>query len=254
MDSTGLLLHYSLVYVSKSLRMSVLQQHHNAPLAGHSGVLKTLELLIRNYWFLGIKSFVKDYINSCFLCQQAKALHHLYHRELASLSVLTSLWKRLSCNFITDLPISNGHDSILVFVDRMTKMSHFILCFKSTSALEFAQFFISYIVKLHSFFDSIVSDCGSIFTSNFWFTLTFILQIGPRKSTASRTLDFSYLSPFNNYRNFKQLQATIISKSGNNSCLKLLEVAIIVIVEVFVSWCNRVQRHWSSKTMQFKNK
>ena len=51
----------------------------------------------------------------------------------------------------------------------------------------------------------------------------------------SETSDFSYLSLFINYHNFKQLQATIIIKSGNDSCLKLLEVAIVVIVEVFVS-------------------
>ena len=55
------------------------------------------------------------------------------------------------------------------------------------------------------------------------------------KEVMSRTPDLSYLSPFNNYCNFKQLQATIISKGGNDNCLKLLEVAIVVIVEVFVS-------------------
>jgi len=103
---------------------------------------------------------------------------------LASLPVPTSLWKGLSCDFITDLPVSNGKDSILVFVDRMTKMSHFIPCLKSTSAPEFARLFISYIVKLHGLPDSIVSDRGSIFTSNFWSTLTTILKIDPRKSTA----------------------------------------------------------------------
>src|SRR5215469_5710506 len=83
MDSTGLLLHHGLVYVPEHLRMDVLQQHHDAPLVGHPGVAKTLELLTRNYWFPGIKSFVKDYINSCFLCQQAKAPRHLRHGELA---------------------------------------------------------------------------------------------------------------------------------------------------------------------------
>ena len=49
MDSTRLLLHHSLVYVPEPLRMSVLQQHHDAPLAGHPSVPKTLELLTRNY-------------------------------------------------------------------------------------------------------------------------------------------------------------------------------------------------------------
>jgi hypothetical protein len=75
-------------------------------------------------------------------------------------------------------------DSILVFVDRMTKMSHFIPCIKSTSAPDFAKFFVAHVVRLHGLPDSIVSDRGSIFTSHFWSTLSSILQIDPRKSTA----------------------------------------------------------------------
>ena len=75
-------------------------------------------------------------------------------------------------------------DSVLVFVDRMTKMSHFIACLKTTSAPDFARLFVAHIVRLHGLPDSIVSDRGSIFTSNFWSTLASILQINPRKSTA----------------------------------------------------------------------
>jgi len=183
-DATGLLLHKGLVYVPESLRMSVLQQHHDVPLAGHPGIGKTLELLSRNYWFPGFKSFVKDYVNSCHLCQYSKSSRHPRYGELASLPVPSSPWKGLSCDLITDLPISNGYDSILVFVDRMTKMAHFIPCLKSTSAPDFARLFISSIVKLHGLPDSIVSDCGSIFTSLFWSTLSTILHLDPRKSTA----------------------------------------------------------------------
>ena len=62
-------------------------------------------------------------------------------------------------------------------------MTHFILCSKSTTAPEFAQLFVSHIVRLHGLSDSIVSDHGSIFTSNFWSTLTAILKINPQKYT-----------------------------------------------------------------------
>ena len=47
---------------------------------------------------------------------------------------------------------------------------------------------------------------------------------GNKKSCQSGNKNLNY----HNYRNFKQLQAIIISKSGNDSCLKLLEVAIVV--------------------------
>jgi hypothetical protein len=180
----GLLLYKGLIYVPETLRMDVLREHHDAPLAGHCGIARTLELITRNYWFPGINVFVKDYVNSCFLCQQAKAPRHLRHGELASLPVPTTPWKGLTCDFITDLPVSCGMDSILVFIDRMTKMSHFIPCSKTTDAPEFAKLFVSHIVKLHGLPDTITSDRGSIFTSHFWSTLSSILGIDARKSTS----------------------------------------------------------------------
>ena len=97
--------------------MDVLREHHDAALAGHPGISRTLELVTRNYWFPGINTFVKDYVNSCYSCQQAKPPCHPRHGELAPLPVPTSPWKGLSCDFIMDLPVSNGKDSILVFVD-----------------------------------------------------------------------------------------------------------------------------------------
>jgi hypothetical protein len=180
----GLLFYKGLLYVPESLRMNVLQEHHDAALAGHPGISRTLELVTRNYWFPGINAFVKDYVNSCYSCQQAKPPRHPRHGELASLPVPTSPWKGLSCDFITDLPVSDGMDSVLVFVDRMTKMAHFIKCLKTTDAPEFARLFVSNIVRLHGLPDSIVSDRGSIFTSHFWSTVASILKIDPRKSTA----------------------------------------------------------------------
>ena len=180
----GLLLYKGLIYVPEVSRMDVLQEHHDAALAGHSGISQTLELITRNYWFPGINAFVKDYVNSCYSCQQAKPPRHPRHGELASLPVHTSPWKGLSCDFITDLPVSNSMNSVLVFVDRMTKMAHFILCLKTTDAPEYARLFVSYVVRLHSLTDSIVSDRGSMFTSHFWSTVASILKIDPRKSTA----------------------------------------------------------------------
>jgi len=71
-----------------------------------------------------------------------------------------------------------------MFVDRTTKMTHFIPCSKSASAPEFAQLFVSYIIRLHDLPNLIVSAHGSLFTLNFWSTLASILKIDPWKSTA----------------------------------------------------------------------
>jgi hypothetical protein len=105
-----LLLHDNLVYVPQdaALRVELMQTHHDDPLAGHFGEAKTLELLSRNYYFPGMRSFVKRYVSSCDLCSRGKTPRHKKHGELAPLPVPSGPWKGISCDLIVDLPVSNG--------------------------------------------------------------------------------------------------------------------------------------------------
>ena len=52
-------------------------------------------------------------------------------------------------DFITDLPKSDGYDTILVVIDRLTKMSHFIPCKRDLDARQFATLFMQNIIRLH---------------------------------------------------------------------------------------------------------
>jgi len=48
--------------------------------------------------------------------------------------VLEKAWTHISADFITKLPLVQGYDSILVIVDRFTKIAHFIPTIEKTSA------------------------------------------------------------------------------------------------------------------------
>ena len=48
--------------------------------------------------------------------------------------VLGRPWQYISVDFITKLPLSKGHDSILVVCDRFSKMSHFVVTTEKTTA------------------------------------------------------------------------------------------------------------------------
>jgi hypothetical protein len=71
-------------------------------------------------------------------------------------------------DFITDLPLSLEKDSILVVVDRFSKMAHFLACRKELKGEEVAEIYLSNIAKLHGFPEDIVSDRGPQFMSKFW--------------------------------------------------------------------------------------
>jgi len=71
-------------------------------------------------------------------------------------------------DFIIRLPKSNGYDSILVVVDRLSKYDHFIPLRHPYSAKSVADVFVKEVVRLHGIPATIVSDRDSIFMSVFW--------------------------------------------------------------------------------------
>ena len=139
-------------------RIDILKTHHDSPLAGHFGVAKTLELITRNYWWPKLRPFVQDYIKTCDMCAQVKTPRHLPYGKLLPLPVPAQQWQSVSLDFITDLPESNKFDSILVVVDQLSKMAHFIPCSKDISADQTASLFLKNVVCLHGLPDDIISD------------------------------------------------------------------------------------------------
>jgi len=87
-------------------------------------------------------------------------------------------------DFIIGLPESQKNTAILVIVDRLTKMSHFIPTKNEIDAPTTARLFLENIYRLHGLPNDIVSDRGSIFTSKFWKALMNLLTIKTNMSTA----------------------------------------------------------------------
>jgi len=80
-------------------------------------------------------------------------------------------------DFITKLPLAQRYDSILVVVDRFTKMAHFIPTTERTSAEGLAQLFRNNIWKLYRLSDSIILDRGLQFTVDIMKELNCMLEI-----------------------------------------------------------------------------
>ena len=89
-------------------------------------------------------------------------------------------------DFITDLPESDKEDAILIVIDRLTKMTHFIACRKEINARQFSELFVREIFRLHGLPRDIITDRGSIFTLDIWKNTTKKLGIERRLSTAFR--------------------------------------------------------------------
>jgi transposase InsO family protein len=135
-----------------------------------------------------MRQFVKDYTNSCQACERSKPRRHLPYGLLGAEAPSSAPWEDITLDFITDLPpselLGRVYDSILVVVDRFTKMAHYVPCRKEVQAEGLADLLLREVVRIHGVPRSIVSDRGPILTSKFWSSFCFYLGIRRGLSTA----------------------------------------------------------------------
>jgi len=93
-------------------------------------------------------------------------------------------WTNILADFITKLPLAQRYDSILVVVDRLTKIVHFIPTTEKTSAEELARLFRDNMWKLHGLPESIILDRGPQFAAGLMRELNEILGIKSKLLTA----------------------------------------------------------------------
>ncbi|MBW0541254.1 hypothetical protein O181_080969 [Austropuccinia psidii MF-1] len=167
-----------------TVQLSILQKHHDSPLAGHPGQEKTLKLVKWDFHWSGMTQFINDYVSSCQQCSRNKNIHHKNFGLLKPLPIPNGPWICLSMDFITQFSLSNYFDSILVIVDRLSKMAVFIPTMASIISLDLAQIFIKNIFSKHGLPSRIVSDRGSLFVSSFWTNLCQKLKISRDLSAA----------------------------------------------------------------------
>ena len=181
--------HQGLPLIPEIIWTELISRHHDDPLAGHFGIDKTRELVGRKYYWPSLKKDVEAYVKGCDVCLSSKTVRHKPYGNLQALPVPTYQWKNLSMDFVTGLPVSTNwkgetYDSILVIVDRLTKMVHYEPVKVTIDAPGLAEVILDVVVRHHGLPDSIVSDRGSLFTSKFWSSLCYFLGIKRRLSTA----------------------------------------------------------------------
>jgi hypothetical protein len=120
-----------LVYVpnNENLKHKVIQQYYDE-LIRHLEEWKIIELIIRDFWWPGITTFVKAYIKRCTTCQTTK-IKPPVKVSLKPNKIPQSIWETIIMDFIMDLLVSNGYETIFIVVDRHSKAIILSLCHKT---------------------------------------------------------------------------------------------------------------------------
>ena len=143
-----------------------------------------LDLIKQNYWWPGIKEDIRKYVQGCFKYQQNKVQHQKKAGELHPLEMPQEPWQEISINIIGPLMKSNGKDTIMVIVDRFTKMIRLKATMMNIFSEEIVKIYWDKIWKIHRVPRKILSNRGPQFTSRFMKKFTKVLEITRQLSTA----------------------------------------------------------------------
>ena len=170
-----------------TLRWDILHSFHNHETAGHPGKLGTYNAVRQHYWWLGLQTFVKNYVQGCGICQKFKINRtpsHLAYIPMEGAQT-TRPFAYSSMDLITDLPLADGYDSILVVVDQgLSKGVILSPCNKTITSEDTAKLLLEGLYKRFGLLDKIISDRGPQFASKAFIELLKLLGIKSALSTA----------------------------------------------------------------------
>ena len=131
---------------------------------GYPGRTKTIDLMSCAYWWPGMTVTTRAFTDACKLCDTTKTSRTKPAGFLKPLPLPLAPWRDILVDYITPLLACVRHGKeykhVVVVVDRLTKMRHFIATV-TLEANELAERFIEKVYSLHGLPETIVSDRGT---------------------------------------------------------------------------------------------
>ena len=111
-----------------------------------------------------MSTFIREYVDGCAVCQSTKNRPRT-RVPLQPNQIPTDIWGIITMDFIVDLPLSKGYDSLFVVVDRLSKATILAPCNKTITADETAQLYIEHVWRRTGLPKQVISDRGPQFAS-----------------------------------------------------------------------------------------
>ena len=131
-----------------------------------------------------MSQYVGSYVKTCDLCLRTKTQRQQPFSKLTLLPTLEACWDTSSIDFIVELLVSGGYNTVMVAVDSLGKRAHFIETVTTITATGAAELFLRHVSKLHGLPHCVISDRGSQFVAVFTQELYRLLGIKITSSTA----------------------------------------------------------------------
>nr|GEU30720.1 hypothetical protein [Tanacetum cinerariifolium] len=108
------------------LRTMIMHESHKSKYSIHLGSDKMYQDLKKLYWWPNMKTDIATYVSKCLTCAKVNDEHQRSSGLLVQ-QIPKWKWDNITMDFVTELPKSpQGHGTIWVIVDRLTKSAIFV--------------------------------------------------------------------------------------------------------------------------------
>ena len=172
------------IYVPLLMRPWIMQACH-AKASCHLGVARTLSMLERFYWWIGMNVCTRWWLRRCLQCQARKSSRQTVRWPILSLPLPSGPGVAVSVDYFGPLPVTpRGNSYILLFTDRFSRRADMY----AVSAAEFtaegtADILVNKYIPLWGCPVSLLSDNGLQFCSKL--SLAVYKLLGTRKIATS---------------------------------------------------------------------
>ena len=155
--------------VPESLCVEVMSDTHNTVMeSAHAGYHRLYNRLAAMYYWPKMSRDLKWYVLTCDICQKSKLRKHAPIGLLQPIPIPSQPFEVVSMDFIPELPVSNGHDNVLVIVDKLTKYALFIPTTTTVTERETAELFFKHVIKVFGIPSQVIADRDTRWRNDFW--------------------------------------------------------------------------------------
>ena len=178
------------------LRENVMEVAHDSVLGRHLMLQKTLDCVLGNFYWPGIREDVSRYCRSCDICQRTCPMGRVPNVPLSSMPIISTPFSRVAIDLIGPLPKSaRGHRYILTLVDFATRYPEAIPL-KSIDTVEVAETLVGIFSRV-GIPREILSDRGTQFTSDLMSEVARLLSLKQLFTTPYHAMANGLVEKFN---------------------------------------------------------
>lgn len=212
------------------LRTDIIREAHTQRSMAHPARFKMLRALQARYYWKGMGTDVDRYIRNCWGCKRAKPFKDKTPGLLQPLAIPERPWQHVTMDFTEAPTTKSGYDMIFVIVDRLGKRAISIPCHKNITAREAARLFIQWPYRIYGPPDSIVSDRGPQFISEFWDEFCTALDIKLKLSTADHPQTDGQTEIYNQYLKMRLRHFLNFYQDNWDELLPIMDLAQATLV------------------------